>query len=351
MEKYRINPSKGMEFGLYSLGDHTVNPLTGERISAQQRLQELIEMSQLAEQAGIDVFGIGESHQIHFTTQAHAVVLGAIAQATSKIKITSSSTVLSVSDPVRVYEDFATLDLISDGRAEIVAGRGSRVGAYHLLGVDLQDYEEIFEEKLELLKQINEEDYITWQGAFRAPLKNAQILPQPKHGSLPIWRAVGGPPASAIKAGYMGIPMMLTTLGGPAINFKHSVDAYRETAEENGHDSSTLPIGTTSLFYVADTTEEALKGMYPHINSGFEAIRGGGYPKQQFAQAPDIRDALMVGSTQQIIEKLLYQHELYGMQRFMAQLDFGGVPFNKIMKNIEIIGEEILPAIKKYTAK
>lgn len=340
-----------MEFGLYSLGDHTVNPLTGERISAQQRIQELIEMSQLAEQAGIDVFGVGESHQTHFTTQAHTVLLGAIAQATSKIKVTSSSTVLSVSDPVRVYEDFATLDLISDGRAEIVAGRGSRVGAYHLLGVDLQDYEEIFEEKLELLKQINEEDYITWQGAFRAPLKNAQILPQPKHGSLPIWRAVGGPPASAIKAGYMGIPMMLTTLGGPAINFKHSVDAYRETAEENGHDSSTLPIGTTSLFYVADTTKEALKGMYPHINSGFEAIRGGGYPKQQFAQAPDTRDALMVGSTQQIIEKLLYQYELYGMQRFMAQLDFGGVPFDKIMKNIEIIGEEIIPAIKKYTAK
>lgn len=351
MKKYRINPSKGMEFGLYSLGDHTVNPLTGERISAQQRIQELIEMSQLAEQAGIDVFGVGESHQTHFTTQAHTVLLGAIAQATSKIKVTSSSTVLSVSDPVRVYEDFATLDLISDGRAEIVAGRGSRVGAYHLLGVDLQDYEEIFEEKLELLKQINEEDYITWQGAFRAPLKNAQILPQPKHGSLPIWRAVGGPPASAIKAGYMGIPMMLTTLGGPAINFKHSVDAYRETAEENGHDSSTLPIGTTSLFYVADTTKEALKGMYPHINSGFEAIRGGGYPKQQFAQAPDTRDALMVGSTQQIIEKLLYQYELYGMQRFMAQLDFGGVPFDKIMKNIEIIGEEIIPAIKKYTAK
>src|SRR5699024_9079769 len=345
MEKYRINPSKGMEFGLYSLGDHTVNPLTGERISAQQRIQELIEMSQLAEQAGIDVFGVGESHQTHFTTQAHTVLLGAIAQATSKIKVTSSSTVLSVSDPVRVYEDFATLDLISDGRAEIVAGRGSRVGAYHLLGVDLQDYEEIFEEKLELLKQINEEDYITWQGAFRAPLKNAQILPQPKHGSLPIWRAVGGPPARTIKAGYIGIPMMLTTLGGPAINFKHSVDAYRETAEENGHDSSTLPIGTTSLFYVADTTKEALKGMYPHINSGFEAIRGGGYPKQQFAQAPDTRDALMVGSTQQIIEKLLYQYELYGMQRFMAQLDFGGVPFDKIMKNIEIIGEEIIPAI------
>jgi len=154
MEKYRIDQSKGIEFGLYSLGDHIPNPLTGDRISAQQCLQELIEASQLAEQAGIDVFGVGESHQSYFTTQAHTVVLGAIAQATSTIKLASTATVLSVSDPVRVYEDFATIDLISDGRAEIVAGRGSRVGVYHLLGVDLQDYEEIFEEKLELLKKL-----------------------------------------------------------------------------------------------------------------------------------------------------------------------------------------------------
>jgi alkanesulfonate monooxygenase SsuD/methylene tetrahydromethanopterin reductase-like flavin-dependent oxidoreductase (luciferase family) len=351
MEKYRIDSSKGLEFGLYSLGDHIPNPLTGERISAQQRINELIEAAKLAEQAGIDVFGVGESHQTYFTTQAHTVVLGAIAQATSKIKLASSATVLSVSDPVRVYEDFATIDLISDGRAEIVAGRGSRVGAYHLLGVDLQDYEEIFEEKLELLQKINEEELVTWEGEFRPPLNNAQILPQPKNGSLPIWRAVGGPPASAIKAGYMGIPMMLTTLGGPAVNFKPSVDAYREAAERSGFDADSLPIATTSLFYVAETTQEALQGMYPHINGGFIAIRGAGYPKQQFAQAPDPRDALMVGSKEQIIEKLLYQHELYGMQRFMAQIDFGGVPFEKLMKNIEMIGNDIIPAIKKYTAK
>ena len=349
MEKYRINPSNGMEFGLYSLGDHMANPETGEKISAQQRINELIEASQLAEQAGIDVFGVGESHQTYFTTQAHTVVLGAIAQATEKIKLTSSATVLSVSDPVRIYEDFATIDLISNGRAEIVAGRGSRVGAYELLGVDLQDYEEIFEEKIELLKKINDEKYVTWQGQFRPPLNKAQILPQPKNGSLPIWRAVGGPPASAIKAGYMGIPMMLTTLGGPAVNFVAAVDAYREAAERSGFNPSTLPIATTSLFYVADTTKEALQGMYPHLNGGFQAIRGSGYPKQQFAQAPDVRDALMVGSTQQIIEKLHYQYELYGMQRFMAQIDFGGVPFHKIMRNIEIIGNDIIPAIKKFT--
>ncbi|MDW0113348.1 LLM class flavin-dependent oxidoreductase [Sporosarcina saromensis] len=351
MEQYRIDPSKGIEFGLYSLGDHIPNPLTGETISAQQRIKELIELSKLAEQAGIDVFGVGESHQKYFTTQAHTVVLGAIAQATEKIKITSSATVLSVSDPVRVYEDFATIDLISDGRAEIVAGRGSRVGAYQLLGVDLQDYEEIFEEKLELLMKINEEELITWQGQFRAPLQKAQILPQPKNGSLPIWRAVGGPPASAIKAGYMGIPMMLTTLGGPAINFKHSVDAYREAATQSGFDPKSLPIATTSLLYVADTSKEALQGMYPHINGGFQAIRGGGYPEHQFAQALDTRDALMVGSKEEIIEKMLYQHELYDMQRFMAQIDFGGVPLKKLMKNIEIIGNDIIPAIKKYTAK
>ena len=351
MMQNRINPANGMEFGLYSLGDHVLNPLTGKRISAQERINQLIEMSKLAEQAGIDVFSVGESHQTYFISQAHTVILSAIAQATEKIKITSSATVLSVLDPVRAYEDFATIDLISNGRAEIVAGRGSRVGAHQLFGVDLQDYEDIFEEKLELLKLINENERVTWKGEFRAPLENAEILPRPLEGSLPIGRAVGGPPASAIKAGAMGIPMMLTTLGGPAMNFKSSVLAYRRMAEQSGHDPKNLPIATTSLFYVADTEQEALRGMYPHLNAGFQAIRGTGYPKQQFAQATDYRDALMVGSKEQIIEKILYQHELFDMQRFIAQIDFGGVPFDKLMKNIEMIGNDIIPAIKKHTAK
>ncbi|GGE63418.1 LLM class flavin-dependent oxidoreductase [Priestia taiwanensis] len=351
MEQYRIDTKKGLEFGLYSLGDHMVNPLTGERISQQQRIKEIIEASKLADEAGIDVFAVGESHQYHFTTQAHTVVLGAIAQATKKIKIASSATVLSTSDPVRVYEDFATLDLISDGRAEIVAGRGSRVGAYHLLGYDVEDYEELFEEKMELLLQLNKEERITWEGKFRAPLKNAQILPQPKDNQLPIWRAVGGPPASAIKAGYAGVPMMLTTLGGPAVNFKVAVDAYREAAERSGFNPNELPIATTSLFYTAENSQDALREYYPHANAGMIALRGGGYPKQQFAQATDYRDALMIGSPQQIIEKMLYQYELYGQQRFMAQIDFGGVPFDKVMKNIELIATDIMPAVKKYTSK
>ncbi|MGJ9459223.1 LLM class flavin-dependent oxidoreductase [Oceanobacillus sp. CF4.6] len=351
MEKYRIDQSKGLEFGLYTLGDHIPNPLTGERISAEQRIHEIIELAQLAEQAGIDFFSVGESHQEYFTTQAHAVVLAAIAQATEKIKIASSSTIISTSDPVRVYENFATLDLISKGRAEIIAGRASRVGLFDLLGYKLRDYEALYEEKFELLLKINREKVVNWSGEFRAPLKNAEVIPRPQNGSMPIWRAVGGPPASAIKAGYAGVPMFLATLGGPATSFKYSIDSYREAAKSSGFNPSELPISTAGFFYAAETTQQAQKEIYPHVNQGLELINGRGYPKQQFAQGADKRDVMNIGSPQQIIEKILYQHELFGHQRYIAQIDFGGVPFDKLMKNIELIGTEILPAIKKYTAQ
>jgi alkanesulfonate monooxygenase SsuD/methylene tetrahydromethanopterin reductase-like flavin-dependent oxidoreductase (luciferase family) len=351
MEKYRIDQSKGMEFGIYTLGDHIPNPHTGERISAEQRIHEIIDLAKLAEQAGIDFFSVGESHQEYFTTQAHSVVLAAIAQATSKIKIASSSSIISTSDPVRVYEDFATIDLISKGRAEIIAGRASRVGLFDLLGYNLRDYEELFEEKLELLLKINEEEVVNWSGQFRAPLKDAKVIPRPQNGSMPIWRAVGGPPASAVKAGYAGVPMFLATLGGPATSFKLSIDAYREAAQRSGFDASELPISTAGFFYAAETTQQAQRESYPHINQGMQLINGRGYPKQHFAQSSDTRDVMNIGSPQQIIEKILYQHEVFGHQRYIAQMDFGGVPYEKLVKNIELIGTEILPAIKKYTAK
>ncbi|WP_249871528.1 LLM class flavin-dependent oxidoreductase [Oceanobacillus saliphilus] len=351
MEKYRMDPSKGMEFGLYTLGDHIPDPHTGERISAEQRIHEIIELAQLAEQAGIDFFSVGESHQEYFTTQAHSVVLAAIAQATEKIKIASSSTIISTSDPVRVFEDFATIDLISKGRAEIIAGRASRVGLFDLLGYNVRDYEELFEEKFELLLKIAQEEVVNWSGQFRAPLKNAAVIPRPKNGSMPIWRAVGGPPASAIKAGYAGVPMFIATLGGPATSFKYSIDAYREAAKRSGFDPSELPISTAGFFYAAETTQQAQKEIYPHVNQGMQLINGRGYPKQQFAQGADTKDVMNVGSPQQIIEKILYQYEQFGHQRYIAQMDFGGVPFDKLKKNIELIGTEILPAIKKYTAK
>ncbi|GGH84629.1 alkanesulfonate monooxygenase SsuD/methylene tetrahydromethanopterin reductase-like flavin-dependent oxidoreductase (luciferase family) [Pullulanibacillus pueri] len=351
MENYRIDQDKGLEFGIYTLGDHLPNPLTGERISAEQRLHEIIEYAKLAEQAGIDFFSVGESHQEYFATQAHAVVLSAIAQATEKIKIGSSSTIISTSDPVRVYENFATIDLISKGRAEIIAGRASRVGLFDLLGYNLRDYEELFEEKFDLLLKINEEEVVNWSGEFRAPLKDARVLPRPQSGSMPIWRAVGGSPASALKAGYAGVPMFMAHLGGPAAIFKRTVDAYREGARRNGHDPLKLPVATAGFFYAAETTQQALSEYYPHINEGMKLTNGQGFPKQHFAQGADPHNIMNVGSPQQIIEKILYQYEVFGHQRYIAQIDFGGVPFDKIMKNVEIIGTEILPAIRKYTAK
>lgn len=351
MEEYGINPNNGLEFGIYTLGDHLADPHTGHRISAKQRIHEIIELAKLAEQAGLDLFTVGESHQEYFTTQAHSVVLAAIAQATEKIKIASGATIISTSDPVRVYEDFATIDLISKGRTEIIAGRASRVGVYELLGYDLRDYEALFEEKFDLLLKINKEEIINWEGQFRAPLRNAKVIPRPQNGSLPIWRAVGGTPASAIKAGFAGVPMFMAHLGGPASVFKRTIDAYREALRQSNHDPSEFPVATAGFFYAAETTQQALKEYYPHINEGMKRTNGQGFSKQLFAQGMDSRNIMNVGSPQQIIEKILYQYEQFGHQRYIAQMDFGGVPFDKLKKNIDIIGTEILPAIKKYTAK
>lgn len=339
------------EFGIYTLGDHLPNPINGERISAQERIKQIIEMAKLAEQAGVDFFSVGESHQEYFATQAHTVVLAAIAQATSKIKIGSSSTIISTLDPVRLYEDFATIDLISEGRAEIIAGRASRVGLYRLLGYNLNNYEELFDEKFDLLLKINAQEVVNWSGEFRKPLKDARILPRPATGKIPIWRAVGGTTASAIQAGKTGVPMFMAHLGGAATSFKRTIDAYREAADEAGFDSAKLPVATAGFFYGAETTQQALQEYYPHINEGMKLTNGRGFPEMHFAQGMDNRDILNVGSPQQIIEKLLYQHELFGNQRYTGQLDFGGVPFDKIMKNIDIIGTEIIPALRKYTSK
>ncbi len=349
MDTYRIDQKNGMELGIYTLGDHFPNPHTGARISAQQRINEIIEMAKLTEQAGLDIFSVGESHQEYFTTQAHTVVLSAIAQATKRIKIASSSSIISTSDPVRVYEDFSTIDLISDGRAEIVAGRASRVGLFELLGYDLRDYEELFEEKFDLLLQINKNKILNWEGNHRAPLVNAEVLPRPKNGSLPIWRAVGGSPGGAIRAGLQGVPMYLATLGGPASSFKESVDAYRNALRHNDYDPADFPVTIAGWFYAAEDSQTAMREIYPFLNEGMKLANGTGMSKQAFAYGADVRSVQNVGSPQQIIEKILYQYENFNHQRYIAQMDFGGVPHDKLMKNIELFGDIIAPAIRKYT--
>ncbi|MCT1616220.1 LLM class flavin-dependent oxidoreductase [Kocuria marina] len=351
MAEYRIDPDAGLEIGMYTLGDHLPDPHTGERVSAGERVREFVAYAKAAEQAGFDVFSLGESHQEFFASQAHAVILGAIAQATKKIKIASSSTILSTSDPVRVYENFATLDLLTEGRAELVAGRASRVGLFELLGYDLRDYEELFEEKFDLLRQINREHVVNWSGQFRPALRNAEVLPRPQNDSMPIWRAVGGAPASAVKAGMAGAPMVMAHLGGPVSAFQQTVDSYRAAAEQNGFDPASLPIATAGFLYVADTSQQALKELYPHVNEGMIRTNGQGMHKQLFAQSTDPRSIMNIGSPQQVIEKILYQHEKFGHQRFLGQIDFGGVPYDRVMRNIDVIGSEIIPAVKKYTAR
>ncbi|WP_208559684.1 LLM class flavin-dependent oxidoreductase [Marinilactibacillus kalidii] len=349
----QIDESKGLEFGLYTLGDHLANPHTGKKISAQQRIKEIIETAELADDAGIDIFQLGESHQDHFISQAHMVILSAIAQATKNIKISSGATIISTSDPVRVFEDAATIDLISDGRMEVVAGRASRIGLYELLGYDLQDYEALFEEKFNLLLGINENERINWEGQYRAALRDAHVIPRPanERKGLPIWRAVGGSYASAQKAGLIGVPMYQAHLGGPASEFKKPIDLYRETAANAGFDTKTLPVATAGFFYASENKMDAFKEYYPHVNEGMKRTNGQGFPKQAFAHGQDYRSVINVGDPELIIEKILYQHELFGNQRYIAQLDFGGVSMEHIKKNIDIIGEKILPAIRKYTKK
>lgn len=350
MHDFGFDKGQGLEFGIYTLGDHLPNPNDGSRVSAKERVHEFIRYAQAAEQAGLDYFGLGESHQEFFASQAHAVILGAIAQATSTMRIGSSSTIISTSDPVRVYENFSTLDLISNGRIELVAGRASRVGLFELLGYDLRDYEELYEEKLELLLQINREESVTWSGQFRAPLNEAEVIPRPVEDRLRIWRAVGGAPGSAIKAGLAGVPMVMAHLGGTTSIFARTVDAYRQAAAHAGFDPATLPITTAGFFHVAETSQKALQNTYRYMNEGMIRTNGQGLSKQMYAQNVDPMSIANMGSPQQVIEKILHQHEVFGHQRYIGQIDFGGVPFDEVMKQIDIIGEEILPAIRKYTA-
>lgn len=226
-----IDLKNGIEFGIYSLGDLMKDPHTGHMLSEKERLKEFIEIAKMAEQAGIDVFDLGESHPDYFVSQAQTVILSAIVQATSKIKVASAASLLSVHDPVKIWEDFATLDLLSDGCVELIAGRASRLGALDLFGIDFQDYDAIFDEKFELLQLLNREAYVTWSGRFRAALTNAHMLPRPESGHLQLWRAIGGTVASTVSAGASGTPLVLAHLSGPVSYHKQTLELYRKTAQ------------------------------------------------------------------------------------------------------------------------
>ncbi|MFF2092985.1 LLM class flavin-dependent oxidoreductase [Paenibacillus sp. NPDC058174] len=342
------------EFGVYTFGDLNHDPHSGRPIGAKQRLEEIIAAAKLAEEAGLDVFGVGEHHTPNFAVTAPPVVLAAIARHTKRIKLTSATTVLSTADPVRLFEDFATLDLLSDGRAELIAGRGAMafLDTYRVFGYELADYDALFEEKIGLLLQINAQEKLSWNGRFRPELIEAGIAPRPLGGKLPLWIGVGRTPESAERAGRLGTGLSFAQLTGDTNRLKPLAEAYREAGQAAGYTPDQLPIAVCGHGYIAPTSQQALDEYFPYHANYFEHIMQKRNPadrlsREQFEQSTSANEALAVGSPQQIVEKILYQHERIGHNRYLLQLDIGGVPYAKVARSIELLATEVVPAVRR----
>lgn len=338
-----------MEFGLITFAD--MQPGNDSGVRAHQRIQELMEEIQLADQLGLDVFGVGEHHRPDYAVSSPAIILAAAAAVTSKIKLSSAVTVLSSDDPVRVYQDFATVDLLSGGRAEIMAGRGSFVESFPLFGYDLDHYNELFTEKLALLLEINKNEVVSWNGKLRPSIDSRGVYPRSYQPELPVWLAAGGTPASAVRAANLGMPLMLAIIGGMPEQFVPFVDLYRQTAVRAGKDPGELQFGVNNHFYVSETSQQAADEFYPYYAEMMDRVgRDRGWPpltRQRFDQSRSSRGALMVGSVQEVVDKILFEHELFGNTRFLAQASVGNVPHKLTMRSIELFGTKVVPAVKK----
>jgi probable LLM family oxidoreductase len=337
------------EIGLFTFGEITADPATGRPIDPAVRLREFIDLAILADQAGLDVFGVGEHHRPDFAIASPPVVLAAIAQATERIRLTSTVTVLSTADPVKVFEDFATVDLISAGRAEITAGRGAYTESFPLFGFDLDDYDELFDEKLDLLLRLNRDEHVTWHGKHRPGLADEGIYPRPVQAELPVWIAVGGTPASVVRAGRNGLPLYLAILGQPE-RFAPLADLYRQHGTDAGNDPGGLRIGVTSHFHVDTTSQRARDTFYPYysryIGSNMPGARGQLLPRDAFDNWAAPRGALFAGSPQEIVDKIMWEHELLGHDRFLAQIGLGGLPFADTARSIELLATDVLPVVR-----
>ena len=348
----RIN--SGMELGIYTFAEATPDAETGETVSPQQRLHDLMEEIELADQVGLDVFGVGEHHRPDYVVSSPAVVLAAAAMRTKRIRLTSAVTVLSSDDPVRVFQDFATVDLLSNGRAEIMAGRGSFIESYPLFGYDLENYDELFQEKLEMLLRIRESVRVTWSGRHTQSLNNLGVYPRPVQNLLPIWIAVGGTPQSVVRAGKLGLPLAIAIIGGAPERFVQFADLYRQSAERAGHDLSKLQLSINSHGLVADSGQEAADIAWPAYSDTMGRIgRERGWPpptRHQFEAERSPRGAMVLGSPQEVIDKILYEYELFRMTRFLIQFSVGTLPHKTIMRSIELYGTKVAPEVRKAIA-
>jgi probable LLM family oxidoreductase len=342
-----------VELGIYTFGELSTDPSAAGRVSPEIRLRHLIEEIELADQVGLDVFGVGEHHRPEFVVSAPAVVLAAAAERTRRIRLTSAVTVLGSDDPVRVFQDFATLDLISGGRAEIMAGRGSFIESFPLFGYDLRDYDQLFAENLELLLALREGERITWRGGHRAAIDDRGVYPRPIQQPLPIWIAVGGTPESAVRAGRLGLPLALAIIGGLPERFAPFAQLHRRAANEAG--IARPPFSINSHGFVADSSQQAADDAFPPFAAMMDRIgRERGWPpmtREQFDESTGLHGANFVGSPEQVVEKILYQHEIFDHQRFLIQFTVGAIAHDKVMRSIELFGTEVAPAVRGELAR
>jgi probable LLM family oxidoreductase len=340
-----------MELGISTFGEVQPEGVTGNAKESYLRMQEIIAEAKLADAVGLDVYAVGEHHRPDFVISSPEVVLGAVAAATQKIRLSSSVTVLSSADPVRVFEQFATVDLLSGGRAEILAGRGSFTESFPLFGYSLADYDALFEEKLNMLLHINQHEMVSWKGKFRPPLNNRGVYPRPYQSSLPIWIASGGTPASAKRAGKMNLPLALAILGGKPSQFVPYVELYRKSAQEAGHDPARLKLAINSQFYVAEDSDQAAEEFFPSYEKLMNRVgQDRGWPPLTWEHFEHMRmpeGPLFVGSVQEVIDKILYQHKLFGHNRFLGQLVKGYIEHDKVLRAIELFGTKVAPVVKK----
>ena len=339
-----------MELGIYTFAENAPNAAT-PALTAEERLRNLMEEVELADQVGLDVFGIGEHHRPDYVVSTPAIVLAAAAMRTKRIRLTSAVTVLSSDDPVRVFQEYATVDLLSGGRAEIMAGRGSFIESYPLFGYDLEDYDELFAEKLDLLLALRKSTRVTWRGRHRAPIDDRPVYPRPVQDPLPVWIAVGGTPQSVVRAGTLGLPLALAIIGGLPERFTGLVDLYREAGREAGHDPAVLKVGINSHGFIADESRQAVDDAWPPYEDTMGRIgRERGWPpptRGRFEAERSSRGALLVGDPQEVIEKILFEYELFRMDRFLIQLSVGSMPHAKLMHAIELYGTTVAPAVRK----
>ncbi len=343
-----------MELGIGMFGDLTFDVQKGKFQPAAQKFQELIEQVKLADELGIDVFSIGEHHRKDYAVSSPEILLAALSTVTKNIRLGSGVTVLSSTDPVKVYQDFATIDLISGQRSEIIAGRGSFIESFPLFGYDLKDYNGLFEEKLDLLLELNQNEIINWEGKYRAPIVDQTVYPRPLR-EIPVWIAVGGTPESVVRAARLGLPIIFAIIGGMPKQFKPLIDFYKQQYVQFGHDPEKMQIGVHSHTFVADSQQEILDHYFPYYKSQMDRIgrdRGWApYTQMQFEGGMSPEGALFMGDAHQVAEKMIATIEMFGLTRFIAHIDVGGPTHKEMMKAIELYGSKVLPEVRRAVEK